>query len=74
MFSIIGRRTWKKKRAKQQGNYFQNLRMLLNDWFRASIKKKNFLITRPPFFIYTAQAVFQFRIFIELVFETLVGI
>lgn len=74
MFSIIGRRTGRKGEQDSKEIIFEHLRMLLNDWFRASTKKKKFLTTRPPFFIYTAQAVFPFRIFIELVFKTLVGI
>lgn len=41
---------------------FDHLRMFLNDGFKAGIKKENFLITRPPFFIHcTAQAVFPPR-------------
>ena len=32
--------------------------MLLNDWFIASVKEDNFVIIRPPFFVYNAQAAF----------------
>nr|WCJ13316.1 putative RdRp [Festuca pratensis amalgavirus 1] len=34
------------------------VRDLLNDWFLAGIKEKDFNITRPPFFVETYQAVF----------------
>nr|WOX60413.1 fusion protein RdRp [Southern tomato virus] len=37
----------------------EEMRVKLNDYFRAGIKKEDFIITRPPFHVRTFQAVFK---------------